>query len=99
MSKPDFREYRLLKNSELIIGPLTAAIVLPALIEALQFIKAEYKDSDDNDLKWVTVLKRKIKFLNLQHEQDNLVLAQKLLELPIKRALASAHTLAEAEVP
>jgi hypothetical protein len=94
LSKPDFRAYRMLKTNENVVSPLTSAIVLPVLIEALHSIK-DYKSDDESQPKWVSVLDRKITSMGLKDEKDNLVLAQRLLELPIKRALSSAYQLAE----
>lgn len=95
LSKSDFREYKLLKTNESIVGPLTATIVLPVLVEALNLLKSEFSNGEDDDsLKWVVVLKRRMKDLDIQGE-ENLEIAQKLLELPIRRALASTHALAE----
>lgn len=96
MSKSDFREYKLLKSNETVIAPLAATIVFPVLLEALRVLKSDdYSGLDDSESpKWVVVLRRKIKDLNIQGDDDFLV-AQKLLELPIKRSLSSAHLLAE----
>ena len=42
------------------------------------------------------MLARRIEALGLKDESDNLTKVQKLLELPVKRALVSARSLAEA---
>jgi hypothetical protein len=95
MSKSDFREYRLLKSSETVIAPLTATIVFPVLLEALRILKSEFSGMEDGDApKWVVVLRRKIMAMNIEAEED-FIKAQKILELPIKRSLSSAHQLAE----
>ncbi len=97
MSKQDFGEYKLLKTNEFIVGPLTVAVVLPVLVEALQYLKNEFLDSEDDECpRWAVVLKRRIKMLDLAGE-DPLIAAQRLLELPIKRALASTRALIESE--
>lgn len=97
MSKQDFAEYKLLKTNEFIVGPLTVAVVLPVLVEALQYLKNEFQDSDDDECpRWAVVLKRRIKMLDLAGEEP-LIAAQRLLELPIKRALASTRALVESE--
>jgi len=95
MSKSDFREYKLLKSSETVIAPLTATIVFPVLLEALRVLRTDFSELDDSEsLKWVVVLRRKIIDLNIEGD-DDFANAQKLLELPIKRSLSSAHLLAE----
>ena len=95
MSKSDFREYRLLKSSETVIAPLTATIVFPVLLEALRILKSDFSGMEDSDApKWVVVLRRKIMDMNIEIEED-FIKAQKILELPIKRSLSSAHQLAE----
>lgn len=95
MSKTDFREYRLLKSSETVIAPLTATIVFPVLLEALRILKSDFSGIEDSDApKWVVVLRRKIMVMNIEAE-DDFIKAQKILELPIKRSLSSAHQLAE----
>lgn len=95
LSKPDFREYKLLKSNEAVIAPLTATIVFPVLLEALRVLKSEYSGVDDSDSpKWVVILRRKINELDIEGD-DEFTNAQKLLELPIKRSLSAAHSLAE----
>jgi hypothetical protein len=95
MSKSDFREYKLLKSNEILITNIVATIVFPVLLEALRVMKShEYSNmEDDESPKWVVVLRRKIRELNLK--DDDFIVVQKLLELPIKRSLSSAHLLAE----
>lgn len=95
MSKADFREYKLLRSSETVIAPLTATIVFPVLLEALRILKSDFSGMEDSDApKWVVVLRRKIMAMNIEAE-DDFIKAQKILELPIKRSLTSAHQLAE----
>jgi hypothetical protein len=91
LSKKDFAEYNWLKNMEGMATALTTTIVLPVLIEAINQVKA----NDDDDLRWVRALKRRIESMQLKTDVDALELAQKILELPVKRTLASARMLAE----
>jgi hypothetical protein len=49
----------------------------------------------DDNRRWVRALARRIERLGLATESQPLLLAQKLLELPVKRALSSARMLAE----
>jgi hypothetical protein len=91
LSERDFAEYKLLKGADNIAVPLTTTIVLPVLIEALHSID---KDEDD-DRRWVRVLRRRIEALELKVDGDALENAQLVLELPVKRTLASARMLTE----
>lgn len=89
LSKNDFSLYRILKAHESLAGPLATSIVLPVVIEALHSIKGENLKADDGR-RWVRALIRRMMALGLDQENDLLVVAQKLLELPIRRALAGA---------
>lgn len=94
LSKNDFADYKLLKLNEGVSGPLTTAIVLPVLVEALYYLKEETAPAED-PRRWVRALVRRIESLKLSKEMQPLILAQELLELPVKRALSSSRTLAE----
>ncbi|MBN1808500.1 MAG: hypothetical protein JW909_05490 [Planctomycetes bacterium] len=94
LSKSDFADYKVLKLHEEVRGPLTTTIVLPVLVEALHILKEESEGMDDAR-RWVRALARRIESLGLTGESQPLLLAQKLLELPVKRALSSSRTLAE----
>jgi len=67
------------------------AIVLPVLIEAIHNLK----ENADDDLRWVRALKRRMESLDLKTDDEPLELAQKLLELPVRRTLASTRMVAE----
>lgn len=95
LSKNDFFDYKLLKHHEGLRGPLTTTIVLPVLVEALQILKEE-SDGMEDSRRWVRALARRIENVGLSIEMQPLLLAQKLLELPVKRALSSSRMLAEA---
>jgi hypothetical protein len=96
LSKTDFAAYKLLRNDETLVAPLTVAIVLPALMDALATMKNEELVEDEYPNRWQRVLKRRMRDEGLSFEVEPLVVAQRLLELPIKRALATAHQLADA---
>jgi len=96
LAKADFKDYKLLKAQEGISAALTTTIVLPVLVEALHFWKSGEAGADNDSLRWMRVLRARITALELGAETDNLVLAQKLLELPLKRALVASRQLAEA---
>jgi hypothetical protein len=91
LSKKDFADYKLLKGMDGMSVALTTTIVLPVLTEAIHI--AQQNDSDD--LRWVRALKRRIESMEFKVEDDALELAQKILELPVKRTFASARMLAE----
>jgi hypothetical protein len=91
LSKKDFAEYKLLKTMEGMSVALTTTIVLPVLIEAIHVVQ---NDSED-DLRWVRAIKRRLEHMQLKLDDEALELAQKILELPVKRTFASARMLAE----
>jgi hypothetical protein len=91
LSKKDFAEYKLLKTMDGMSVALTTTIVLPVLIEAIHVVQAE----GDDDLRWVRALKRRLEDMQLKLDDEALELAQKILELPVKRTFASARMLAE----
>lgn len=88
LSKPDFATYKLLKSHEALSGPLSTSIVLPVLIEDLRVADSEGGEEDTR--RWVRALARRVKQLELDKEPELFIRAQKLLELPIKRALVGA---------
>lgn len=91
LSKKDFLEYKMLKAIEIVSGPLTTAIVLPVLVEALHIAAS----NPDDERRWVRVLSRKAESMGRKLNGDALEMAQLILELPIKRTLASAMMLAD----
>jgi hypothetical protein len=91
LSKKDFADYKLLKSHESLMVALTTTIVLPVLIGA---IDAAREDSYE-DLRWVRALRRRIESMDLKLDGDPLELAQKILELPVKRTFSAARMLAE----
>jgi hypothetical protein len=91
LSKKDFAEYKVLKSIDGMSVALTTTIVLPVLIEAIRVAQTDGND----DLRWVRALLRRIEAMGLKCEDEPLELAQKILELPVKRTFASARMLAE----
>jgi len=96
LAKADFKDYKLLKAQEGVSSALTTTIVLPVLVEALHFWKAGEAGAEEDSLRWMRALRGRIAKLELEPESDNLILAQKLLELPLRRALVASRQLAEA---
>jgi hypothetical protein len=95
LSQPDFRDYKVLKSQEGVAAPLTATIVVPVLVEALHFWKSGEAGETDDSLRWMRALRARVAALNLESETDNLIVAQRILELPVRRALVSSRQLAE----
>jgi hypothetical protein len=91
LSKKDFADYKLLKMNDSVTVALTTAIILPVLLEAIHIVK---EDGDD-DLRWVRALRRRVESMDLKIDDDPLELAQRILELPVKRTFASARMLVE----
>jgi hypothetical protein len=99
LSKADFKDYKLLKAQEGVAAALTSTIVFPVLVEALHFWKSgEAGGGEEDSLRWMRALRSRILALELDAETDNLILAQMLLELPLRRALVSSRQLAEAAI-
>lgn len=94
LAKKDFAEYRILKTHEGVADPLTTTLVLPVLTEAFH-VYQEDGEGEEDGRRWVRVLARRIDQLGLEGEKNAMVVAQQLLELPVKRALASSRTLVE----
>lgn len=95
LSKQDFRDYKLLKTQEGVSAPLTSAIVLPVLMEAIRSLKSEDEGAIEDGPRWKRALQRRIEDLALERETEDLIVAQKLLELPLKRSLTSARQFLE----
>ena len=87
LCKPDFARYKELKSIPLLASHLTTTIVLPVLTEALHFIT--HGEAEFEDLKWYRNLKGRMDDLGFK-EDDVLKAAQMLLDMPIRRAFASA---------
>jgi hypothetical protein len=96
LSKKDFSTYNILKGLEPIGATLASTIVLPVLVQALNAVRDD--ESDLVGCRWYGVLQRRITKLGISGSDfDALEVAQELLEMPIRRALASARSLQEGE--
>jgi len=91
LSKRDFADYKILKLNETVSGPLTTTIVFPVLVEALHILR----DDEGDTRRWARSLTRRIDKLGLNKDEQPIILAQSLLELPVKRALSSSRMLVE----
>jgi hypothetical protein len=94
LSKKDFDDYKRLKTTDGVSAALTMGIVLPVLVDAIYMLQ---KAEEDDDLRWVRSLKRRIDSVGMKLEDDPLEVAQRILELPLKRTFASARKLSEAD--
>jgi hypothetical protein len=94
LSKKDFDDYKRLKTTDGVSTALTMGIVLPVLVDAIYMLQ---KSEEDDDLRWVRSLKRRIDSVGMKLEDDPLEVAQRILELPLKRTFASARKLSEAD--
>jgi len=88
LCKSDFARYRQLKSIPVLASHLTTTIVLPVLTEALHLIA--HGESEFEDLKWYRNLTGRLEELGLKDEEDLLRASQILLDMPIRRAFASA---------
>lgn len=98
LSKADFKDYKILKGQEGISSALTSTIVVPVLIEAIHFWKSGESGEKEDSLRWMRALRSRIAALELEPETDYLILAQRLLELPLRRALVASRQLAESSL-
>jgi hypothetical protein len=88
LCKPDFARYKELKSIPTLASHLTTTIVLPVLIEALRLVKED--EASLEDLKWYRNLRGRLENIGMLDDDDFLKGAQMLLNMPIRRALASA---------
>ncbi len=95
LAQPDFQDYKMLRSNDAFAAPLTAAIVLPVLVEALRVLKSDFVD-DGSDPRWMMVLRKRLLALGLNADSEPFSTAQKLLEYPIRRALTTSRQTAEA---
>ena len=89
LSKPDIKVYKQLKAHTHLSAMLSTALVMPVLIEALHALPDSGGEEDHR--RWARSLTRKLKELGLEKEDDPLTVAQKLLELPMKRSFEGAN--------
>ena len=90
LSAHDFENYKILKAAKPLCATVVATLVLPALMEALRMLREDH--SEYESLRWCRCLKRRVEHLGLSLSSESLTLAQKLLELPIRRALMNARS-------
>jgi hypothetical protein len=99
LSEADFEAYSNYKKFPAYRNSFMCMLALPAVATALtDYLEA---GTDKIAFRWVRVLKRRIEDLNLPPEADKdpWELAQKILDLPITRAIQSIKTFEEAATP
>ena len=95
LSKQDYKSYRLIRAHPNLSASVTSTLVLPALVEALTCVQNDRADYEE--YRWCRCLIRRIEDLSLSLELEPLELAQRLLELPIQRALVLARAMIESD--
>lgn len=90
LSARDFENYKIVRAAKPLSATVVATLVLPALMEALRILQEG--DSEYESLRWCRCLKRRLEHVGLDLASEPLIVAQKLLELPIRRALMNART-------
>ncbi len=90
LCESDFADYAAMKATPLLTDHLTTTLVLPVLVEVLHDLADE---EEPGEQKWKTLLRQRMAGMKLLPAGiDTLVKAQRLLDLPIRRALRSAKT-------
>ena len=90
LCESDFAAYADMKAVPHLTNHLTTTLVLPVLLEAIHYIGGEPDEAQNH--KWARLLNRRLTDLDLGSSVTDLEKAQRLLDLPIRRALASAQT-------
>lgn len=100
MSKADMQAYHMLRNSTPLAKTLISVIVIPALVEALHFMKntsSEYLE-DERQKRWFSILETKIINLgiNLHDDERSMYeIAQIIMEEPSMKVLPEMGNLIE----
>lgn len=91
LCQEDYENYQLIIRSRVYVSLIHSIIVLPALLDALNFL--DKKESEEfSDKRWYKALKEyKSKF----RSNDSLILAQKILDLPNMRSFKTIINLME----
>jgi len=88
LSQKDFEAYQQIRHGT-IARILEASVVLPVLMSAIETLSQDEPD----ELRWQRVVLSKIRQLGLSLNDDPLLIAQRILDLPLRRALSSATSL------
>ncbi len=85
LSQEDYRNYQIIKDDRFWVNILHSSLVLPALSEAINFIKTP-EAKEYRKYKWFELLEKLVK----ESKQDQgLTIAQDLLNLPINRTFTT----------
>lgn len=96
LCKSDFAAYFKLKGVQKLTDHLSVTLVLPVLIHAIQLLD---RPDEVQGLKWAERLQTRLDALPLSTAADTLEKAQRILDMPIHRALAAAVVYAENQSP
>lgn len=87
LSQNSYELYQKVKNERSYVSTLHSSVVLPALTEAINFLKSD-ESEDYKDKKWYYLLE---KLIDSNQTDDSLQTAQKILDLPINRSFESLY--------
>ena len=94
LSMDDYDRYQKLRGNPAYADQLSTSLVMPALMEAVQFVD-KAKTENDPLPEWGEKLRERMDEIGLKDEQTLIVKAQRILELPISRTLVNAEQSAE----
>lgn len=95
LSQDDYEEYQVIQSNPYFVSTLHSSIVLPALVEALNFMDSS-QISDYKDHIWYELL-NDLKSDNEKGAVGSLQIAQNILDLPISRSFESMKDFLDAE--
>ncbi len=89
LPQEDYKLYELQKRDPKLQHALACSIVLPVLIGAVRILSGSAEAEGYEGLRWYRLLKARLENLEVQDESDHLLIAQKILDYPLHRALES----------
>lgn len=87
LSESDYQQYQTIKENQFTANLLHSVIVLPALMEAINFVKT---DDEFADNEWYKILDN---LITESGENDILKIGQKILDNPVNRGFTSLENL------
>lgn len=94
LSPHDFGIYKILKHNQPLCASLVPPIVVAAVAKALELLNV---GQAEEDLRWARCLRKRIEHMELSLDSEPLELAQKVLELPIRRSFTTAKGFLESQ--
>lgn len=89
LSQEDYTNYQFIKKEKLLVSTLHSSIVMPALAEAIRFMKS-HEGTDYQSKKWYILLSE---LIEKNQTDDPLQSSQKILDLPVNRSFDSLYNL------